>query len=259
MQLSAQRVQKHTLTLGTCPALPPTGGAHPPHRKETLMNTRFASRTTTPRSKALTSASVALLLAAGCAGTPPTADRMQISPMGTVLTYHRTSSGSLGTYDGQVVWTLAPATWQGKPAISMGAPQAGVGLYEPQGFGMVANLNPAGQPLMSFEPPIDYPWPLQVGKTWAVQHTVTLYPSGKQVPLKVEGKVESFGDVTVPAGTFKAFKLVWSMNQNEFETRWVAPHDGLATVKRHVERPASHPQGAGVLDAELLSSVKPAR
>lgn len=49
------------------------------------------------------------------------------------------------------------------------------------------------------------------------------------------------------------------MNQNEFETRWVAPHDGLATVKRHVERPASHPQGAGVLDAELLSSVKPAK
>ena len=98
-----------------------------------------------------------------------------------------------------------------------------------------------------------------MGKTWTANHTVTLYPSGNKVPLKIEGKVESFGDVTVPAGTFKAFKLVWSMNQNEFETRWIGPNDGLATIKRHVERPASHPQGAGVLDAELLSSVKPAR
>lgn len=179
--------------------------------------------------------------------------------MGTVLTYHRKSSGSLGTFDGQVVWTLAPAAWQGRPAISMGAPQAGVGLYEPAGFGMVAQLNPAGQPVMSFEPPIDYPWPLQVGKTWTGNHTVTLYPSGTKLPLKVDGKVESWGDVTVPAGTFKAFKLVWSMNQNEFETRWMVPGDGLATIKRHVERPASHPQGPGMLDAELLSRALPAR
>jgi hypothetical protein len=39
----------------------------------------------------------------------------------------------------------------------------------------------------------------------------------------------------------------------------VAPADGISPIKRHVERPASHPQGAGVLDAELLSSVQPAR
>ena len=113
--------------------------------------------------------------------------------------------------------------------------------------------------MISFDPPIDYPWPLQVGKTWATQHTVTLYPSGNKVPVKIEGKVESWGDVTVPAGTFKAFKLVWSVNQSELETRWLNPAEGLATIKRHVERSAAHPQGAGVLDAELLSRVVPAR
>ncbi|MDO9146833.1 MAG: hypothetical protein Q7U52_04070 [Hydrogenophaga sp.] len=209
------------------------------------------------RTTLLATAAAAMLLTAGCASTLPTADKMQINPMGTVLTYHRKSSGSLGNFDGQVVWTQAPATWQGKPVISSGAPQAGVGLHDPVSFGLMANLNPAGQPLMSFEPPIDYPWPLQVGKTWTVNHTVTLYPSGNKLPLKVDGKVESFGDVTVPAGTFRAFKLVWSINQNEFETRWIAPNNGLATIKRHVERPASHPQGAGVLDAELISRVLP--
>ena len=42
-------------------------------------------------------------------------------------------------------------------------------------------------------------------------------------------------------------------------TRWLSPMEGLATIKRHVERPASHAQGAGVLDAVLLSRVLPAR
>jgi hypothetical protein len=41
-------------------------------------------------------------------------------------------------------------------------------------------------------------------------------------------------------------------------TRWLNPMEGLATIKRHVERPASHAQGAGVLDAVLLSRVPPA-
>lgn len=216
-----------------------------------------ASRTL--RTPLLATAVAALLLTTGCASTPPTPETMQISPVGTVTTYHRKSSGSLGNFDGQVVWTHATSTWNGKPAIAFGAPQAGVSLHDPVTFGTLAHLAPTGQPVMSFEPPIDYPWPLQVGKTWSAQHTVTLYPSGNKVPLKIDGKVESWGDVTVPAGTFKAFKVVWTMNQNEVETRWLNPAEALATIKRHVERSATHPQGAGVLDAELLSRVLPAR
>lgn len=213
----------------------------------------------TLRTPLLATAAAALLLTTGCASTPPIADKMQINPMGTVLTYHRKSSGSLGNFDGPVVWTQTPSTWQGKPVLASGAPQAGVGIHDLNSMATIANLTPAGQPVMSFEPPIDYPWPLQVGKTWSAQHTVTLYPSGNQVPLKIDGKVESWGDVTVPAGTYKAFKLVWTVNQSEVESRWVNPAEGLATIKRHVERSATHPQGAGVLDAELLSRVLPAK
>jgi hypothetical protein len=71
--------------------------------------------------------------------------------------------------------------------------------------------------------------------------------------------VESWGDVTVPAGTFKAYKVVWTDSTGDIETRWVGPQQGLATIKRHVDRPATHPQGAGVLDAELESYSFPAQ
>jgi hypothetical protein len=42
-------------------------------------------------------------------------------------------------------------------------------------------------------------------------------------------------------------------------THWLNAMEGLATTKRHVERPASHAQGAGVLDAVLLSRVPSAK
>lgn len=201
----------------------------------------------------------AVLLSAGCASPPPMPDKLVSVPMGTTTTYHRKSSGSLGNYDGKVVWTHSAATWQGQPVIAFGAPQAGVSLHEPVSFGMVAQLGIDGKPQSSFEPPVNYPWPLVVGKTWSTTHTVTLHATGRALQLKVDGKVDSVGDITVPAGTFKAYKLVWVNNLGEAETRWIGVDDGLATIKRHVERPATHPQGPGMLDAELLSRQFPAR
>ncbi|MDP1901038.1 MAG: hypothetical protein Q8K96_11360 [Rubrivivax sp.] len=201
----------------------------------------------------------ALLFTAGCATPPPTVEKIASVPMGTVTTYHRKSSGSLGTFDGKVVWTHAPGSWQGKPVVAWGAPQAGVALHEPVNFGVVATLQPSGQPSMSYDPPFNFPWPLEVGKRWTTDHKVTRFPAGDSMILKVTGRVESLEEITVPAGTFKAYKLMWANSLGESETRWISPGDGIATVKRHVERRATHPLGAGVLDAELLSRVLPAK
>ncbi|WP_425258018.1 hypothetical protein ACPOLB_21140 [Rubrivivax sp. RP6-9] len=204
----------------------------------------------------LITAAAAATLGAGCATAPPAGNRIAAPPMGTVTTYHRKSSGSLGDFDGRVVWTHAAGSWQGRPMVAFGSAQ-GTSLHDPQSFALVASLGATGQPLASYDPPIDYAWPLQVGKTWTASTTVTQHPAGRTVPLTTTYRVESWGDVTVPAGTFKAYKLVWSNNFGEVETRWVGVADGIATVKRHVERPATHPQGAGVLDAELLSVQAP--
>jgi hypothetical protein len=200
----------------------------------------------------------AAFLSAGCATPPPTAEKLAMVPMGTVTTYHRKSSGSLGNYDGKVVWTHSATTWQGKPAIAFGAPQATTGMHD-SSFNVLATLDPTGGSYVTNGLPVGYQWPLQVGKAWSSSHTMTLVASGRTVPLKIDWKVESWGDVTVPAGTYKAYKLEWTDSLGEKETRWVSPTDGIATVKRHVERPATHPQGAGVLDAELLSMVLPAK
>jgi hypothetical protein len=167
----------------------------------------------------LASAAAATLLTAGCATAPPTAERMVQVPMGTVTTYHRRSSGSLGSFDGQVVWTHSPATWQGRPVISYASPQAGGGLYEPPGNALVALLTPAGTPAQSFDPPIGYQWPLFVGKTWTSNHQVTLLPAGRTLTMTIDWRVESWGDVGVPAGTYKAYKLDWTSSLGEVETR----------------------------------------
>ena len=40
----------------------------------------------------------------------PVAESPAATPAGTVTTFHRKSSGSLGTFDGPVVWTFTHAT-----------------------------------------------------------------------------------------------------------------------------------------------------
>lgn len=193
----------------------------------------------------------------GCATAPAVAERLETAPVGTVSTYHRRSSGSFGTVDGPVVWRAGTAEWQGRTVVASVSPQAGTQFYETGSHAMVAVLNPAGQPTQSYDPPIGYRWPLQVGKEWTSQHNVTLYPSMRVVPLEVRWKVEALEEVTVPAGTFKTFRIQTHSSLSESETVWTAPAQGLGVVKRHVVRTAQHPQGAGELHGELQSRVLP--
>jgi len=208
---------------------------------------------------AIATAGAVPLAAANGPSAAPIAEKMVVPPMGTVLTYHRKSSGSLGSFDGQVVWTFAQSTWQGRPAIAFGSPQAGVSLHDPANFDLLGGLNPAGQPAFAYDPPLGLGWPLEVGKTWRTNVTQTRLPSGEKTPLTIDYKVEAWEDVTVPAGSFKAYRVSWRNNLGETEVRWLNPMEGLATIKRQVERPATHPMGAGVLQAELLSRVLPGK
>ena len=195
---------------------------------------------------------------AGTGFAQPVAESPAATPAGTVMTFHRKSSGSLGTFDGPVVWTISHGSWEGRPAVIQTA-RLGGSAFDPKTHANMANLDAEGKASMVFDPPVGYQWPLQVGKTWTSKHTVTTPATGRSVPLEVNWKVEALEDVTVPAGTFKAFKVVTTNNFGEVETRWTAPAAGIPTAKRLVTRPASHPQGAGELEAVLLSHVPPAK
>jgi hypothetical protein len=204
----------------------------------------------------------ATALAASLCAVPgfaqPVAESPAATPAGTVMTFHRKSSGSLGTFDGPVVWNFTHGTWEGRPAVIQMA-RLGGAAYDPKLHANMANLNAEGKATMVFDPPVGYQWPLQVGKAWTSKHTVTMPATGQSIPLEVNWKVEAWEDVTVPAGTFKAYKVVSMNNLGEVETRWIAPAVGVLLAKRLVTRPVTHPQGAGELEAVLLSQVPPAK
>ena len=65
-------------------------------------------------------------------------------------------------------------------------------------------------------------WPLQPGKTWSQDITADL-SNGKRVTVKTRGEVIAYESVTVPAGTFMAYKIVFSMNGNRILEYWYAP------------------------------------
>ena len=209
-----------------------------------------------PATFAATALAVSLLAVPSLA--QPVADSPAATPAGTVMTFHRKSSGSLGTFDGPVVWTISHGTWEGRPAVMQMA-RLGGSAFDPKTHANMATLDAEGKATMVFDPPVGYQWPLQVGKTWTSKHTATTPATGRSVPLEVTWKVEAWEDVTVPAGTFKTYKVVTTNNFGEVETRWTAPGTGIVLAKRLVTRPATHPQGAGELEAVLLSQVPPAK
>jgi len=199
----------------------------------------------------------ASLLLPGCANSPPVAERLVDVVPGTVLVYQRKSSGSYGNFDDKVTWDHRESSWQGRPAMLASSAQAGTQVYERRTKGLVAMLGRNGQPLMSYDPPIAYRWPMKVGDSWSSQHQVTLHASGKVLPLTMNYKVEAYDKVTVPAGSFNAYLVVSTDSNGEVQRVWIAPADSLSVVKRTLDRPATHPQGAGHLEGELISRQVP--
>jgi hypothetical protein len=88
-----------------------------------------------------------------------------------------------------------------------------------------------------------FSWPLYVAKTWTATYTFNNRLQGMTVgPIHVEYRVTAYEDVTVPAGSWKAFKIESETGNNVFSTIWYAP-DVKLTVKRINETTIGHPMG----------------
>ena len=185
------------------------------------------------------------------------AGRYDAAPLGTVTTYHRKSSGSYGNFDGTVTWTTGREEWSGRMLTSSRSPTHGAQLLDPHSGGLVAQLLPSGKPGYSFDPPVTHQWPLAAGKSWRSVHGMTTFAPPGALSVTFEVKVESHEDVTVPAGIFKAFKVVSASSFGEVERTWNVPALGGLVVKRIADRPASHPLGAGHAEGVLLTRTLP--
>jgi hypothetical protein len=161
----------------------------------------------------------------------------------------RTNSGSYGSASAQVTTTRGEQAWQGGRVAS----------YEEPGFAQLLHDNGnliaflgGGKPVAAFDPEVGFSRPFEVGKTVTTNHRVTVPGRAEPIPLQVTQKVEAYEDVTVPAGTFKAFRVSWSESTGVENTYWVSPELGIA-VKSILTRTANFPAGPGKREDELVS------
>lgn len=98
-----------------------------------------------------------------------------------------------------------------------------------------------------------FSWPLFVGKEWASNYRHDDKVTGRWVEGVIEYvKVESYEEVRVPAGTFKAFKVKSGDYPSTHSfVQYYAPRIGMV-IKQELWRSPYHPLGAGELVYELI-------
>jgi hypothetical protein len=194
------------------------------------------------------------LVCGGCATTEPRADHYVPPPLGSNWTYleHNTGSfniGSFGSGDVQMQVTEGQRMWEGRQVLTMTSAQRTL-VIAPDGA-WLAMLGADGRPLLRWDPPLGFEWPLVVGKTWTENFRI-INAEGQTIPANSTWNIEAYGDVTVAAGTFKAFKVVYSDSTGRDDTSWFCPDLGIF-VKERVSRSSSSPFGAGTQERELVS------
>ena len=91
---------------------------------------------------------------------------------------------------------------------------------------------------------------MYVGHTWKSGFKVVNHANNRTVTVNADYVVEAFEDVTVSAGTFKAYRVRMTNDQGDDNTWWLSPDNGLF-IKQRLVRTANSPSGPGIREAEL--------
>ena len=212
------------------------------------------------RLRANSSAACPAIMAAvlgGCAAPAPQADAWVAPAVGLTWEIAQRNTGSYGK-DVQYTVTRGDTQWNGAPAVALKFSTGPTIVAEPAGGRFLAILGGDGRPMLSYDPPIGWDYPLYVGKGWSVHERMTMHAAGKVVEFDLHCKVEGFERVTVPAGSFDAFRVHCTNTIGSDETYWTSP--GLGSfVKTQLRRDASNPFGAGTQESMLVRRPAPAR
>ena len=158
------------------------------------------------------------------------------------------NSGSFGAGTRDVGVRVVGTEWKGRTVQGFQGPEGTI-LVEPDGA-WFAIVGKDGRETVTWDPPVGYSYPLEPGKSWVRSTTMTLHAQGRTVPVESRLSVEAFEDVTVPAGTYKAYRVRSVNNVGEESVNWFQPELGIF-VKSRVERSAQHAAGAGVREMQL--------
>lgn len=197
----------------------------------------------------------ALLLTASCAMAP----RMEgpvIAAAGSYWTHERRDTGSYGNVTTQqTTKALGERTWQGRKVRAAEMP-AGTRISDAVKGDWLAIVK-GDTTLMTWDPSLGYDWPLEVGKSFKRKFRFTNHVTKQSFDIEATMTVQAYEDVTVPAGTFKAFRILyveapagkssWLENLS-----WFSPEAGN-WVKSQAKRNSNFPSGPGTQDLSLVS------
>jgi hypothetical protein len=204
---------------------------------------------TSMRLKTALAGVAATLLTSACALMEPSAERYVAPPVGTTWENMRRDTGSYGSGAVKVASRRGERTWQGEKVLTFEGSEVTI-LARPTGNWI--GFFKGDKPILTWDPPLNWEWPLEVGKTWTREQRVTIHAMKRTVPYTLTQKVEAYEDVTVPAGTFKAFKVSTVTSLGDENVVWFSPAHGVF-VKQSLRRRAKHGQGPGTREFEMVS------
>lgn len=191
----------------------------------------------------------AVLLTSACALIEPQVERYTPPPVGTTYERDIRATGSYGKSYRETSKYVGMRQVMGRPMHVHERSTGQNSMLVPEGSWVGQFKDDA--PIFTFDPPLGMGFPMKVGKTVSRDVRLTLHAQKRVIPFKATWKVEAYEDVTVPAGTFKTFRVAYEDTNGTQGTWWSDPDNGIF-VKWSARRTGKHPAGPGTQDGELL-------
>jgi hypothetical protein len=190
---------------------------------------------------------------AGCAAAvAPQVTSWNPAPVGASWAAVQRNTGSYGKDTQTTTTRLADVDWKGSRALAIKT-ATGTLLQQSADGRWLAFLGPDGKPALTWDPPAGWALPIGVGSSWKGPRKMTNMASGKTLDYEWSCTVPAYEKVTVPAGTFDAFRVECTSSADSQDTFWVSPAVHPFLKSRSVRGP-KNPFGPGTQETELLKA-----
>ncbi len=202
--------------------------------------------------QAAAAVTAAALAVAGCAMMAPRTETYVAPTVGTTYSNYRRDTGSYGASTVHLPGKyLGEQVWRGQRYRAFETPELTLLGSAGGNLDFVAQVR-GDTPILTWEPPITWQYPLEVGKTFTRKYSMTIHAAKRTLAVEDKVTIEAYEDTTVPAGTFKAWRVRTVDNFGNDNLAWYAPALGLF-IKQNLRRTASNPAGPGTREIELTS------